>query len=249
MGHIFIGTSGFNYNHWKETFYPKGLGPRKWLALYAERYDTVEINATFYRYFAQSVFARWRDQTPDSFRFTLKGPRVITHVKRLHEVDDDLKRFLESIQDLRAKLSFLLWQFPPTFKYDTDDSYNKLTQFILSLPQNIKHVFEFRHKSWFNDDVYTLLNRHNIGFVINDSSRWAAAEVITGDTAYIRFHGPAQLYASPYDTSALSIWANKIGIWLKQYDVYAYFNNDFGGHAIHNSVELTDLVHDRRQAN
>jgi uncharacterized protein YecE (DUF72 family) len=246
MGQLFIGTSGFNYKDWKELFYPKGLPQKKWLSYYAQHYNTVEINATFYRYFAQTVFARWRDETPDEFRFTLKGPRVITHVKRLHEVDDDLTRFLESIRDLRSKLCLLLWQMPPSFKYDTDDSKDKLTEFIQRLPQDIKHVVEFRHKSWFNNDLYALLNRYNIGFVINDSNRWSAAEAITGDIAYIRFHGPTQLYASLYDMQALTVWADKIQMWLKQYNVYVYFNNDFGGRAIQNSVELRDLVLNRQ---
>ena len=205
MGRWYIGTSGYSYKHWRELFYPKGVAQKKWLTFYAERYNTVEINATFYRYFAQTVFARWCDTTPEDFRFTLKGPRVITHVKRLHDTDDDLKRFLDSIQDLRSKLSLLLWQFPPSFKYDTEDYKDKFVQFMEHLPYDIKHVVEFRHKSWFNDDTYALLNHHGIGFVINDSSRWAAAEVITGDVVYIRFHGPTRLYASSYDTEALAV--------------------------------------------
>jgi uncharacterized protein YecE (DUF72 family) len=242
MGSWYIGTSGYNYKHWRDIFYPKGVAQTKWLAFYAQHYNTVEINATFYRYFARTVFARWRDLTPDDFRFTLKGPRVITHIKRLHETDEDLERFLDSIQDLRSKLSLLLWQFPPSFKYGVDDSTEKLTQFMKCLPRNIKHVVEFRHKSWFNDAVYDLLNQHGIGFVINDSSRWAAAEVITGDVVYVRFHGPTRLYASSYDTDALTAWAEKIQRWRKQYDIYIYFNNDFGGHAIRNSAALKDLL-------
>jgi uncharacterized protein YecE (DUF72 family) len=242
MGNWYIGTSGYNYKHWREVFYPKGVVQTKWLAFYAQRYNTVEINATFYRYFARTVFARWRDLTPPDFRFTLKGPRVITHVKRLHETDEDLARFLDSIHDLRSKLSLLLWQFPPSFKYEAYDYKDKLIQFFERLPRDIKHVVEFRHKSWFNDDVYALLNQHGIGFVINDSSRWAAAEVITGDVVYIRFHGPTQLYASSYDMEALTAWAEKIKGWLNQYDVYVYFNNDIGGYAIQNSVELRNLL-------
>ncbi len=237
MGNWYIGTSGYNYKHWRDVFYPKGVAETKWLTYYAQRYNTVEINATFYRYFARTVFERWRDITPNDFRFTLKGPRVITHVKRLHETEEELTRFLDSIQDLRAKLSLLLWQFPPSFKYDTYDYKEKLTEFMARLPQDIKHVFEFRHKSWFNDEFYALLNQHGIGFVINDSSRWAAAEVITGDVVYIRFHGPTRLYASSYDQAALTAWAEKIKQWLTHYDVYIYFNNDIGGYAIENSVE------------
>jgi uncharacterized protein YecE (DUF72 family) len=242
MGKCFIGTSGYSYKDWKEIFYPKGLSQKQWLAYYAQHFDTVEINATFYRYFARTVFARWRDETPDAFRFTLKGPRDITHTKRLHDIDADLSRFLDSIEDLQPKLAMLLWQFPPSFKYDTENSREKLEQFIRQLPPAIQQVVEFRHKSWFNDEVYTLLVHHAVGFVINDSSRFPAAEVVTGKVGYIRFHGPTRLYASLYSLEALRIWAQKIQGWLKQYDLYVYFNNDYGGRAIQNSRELKNLL-------
>ena len=224
MYNCWIGTSGFSYKDWKEIFYPQGLSQKKWLAYYAQHYKTVEINATFYRYFPRTVYARWNDETPDEFRFTLKGPRDITHIKRLDNIDADLARFLESIQDLQPKLSLLLWQFPPSFKYGADESKANFIRFVKQLPQNIKHVVEFRHQLWFNDDLYGLLNEHNIGFVMNDSSRFKAAEIITGQIAYIRFHGPERLYASLYTLEALQIWADKIKEWLKENDVYVYFN-------------------------
>jgi uncharacterized protein YecE (DUF72 family) len=242
MKNILIGTSGFSYDHWKDILYPRGLSQKKWLAYYAQRYDTVEINATFYRFFARTVFARWRDETPDDFRFTLKGPRDITHVKRLHEIEPELARFLDSIQDIQPKLALLLWQFPPSFKYGLDDSTEKLARFLQRLPGHIRHAVEFRHRSWFNDELYALLNAHGVAFVVNDSSRFHAAETITGDVGYIRFHGPTKLYASPYSSEALQQWAEKIDGWLEQYDVYVYFNNDFGGHAIRNSVELRERL-------
>ncbi len=244
MGSLFIGTSGFNYKDWKEIFYPKGLSQKKWLAYYAQHYSTVEINATFYRYFARTVFARWRDETPDTFRFTLKGPKEITHVKRLQNVDTELARFIDSVQDLRSKLSLLLWQFPYSFKYD-DETKETFALFLRSLPHDTKQAIEFRHKSWFNEDVYALLNTHGAGFVINDSSRFPAAEVVTGNFVYVRFHGPTKLYASLYSSEALNLWASKIEAWLKQFDVYVYFNNDYGGRAIQNSVELRELLKNR----
>ena len=241
MGTLLIGTSGFNYNDWKELFYPKRLPQKKWLAYYAQHYDTVEINATFYRYFARTVFARWRDETSPTFQFTLKGPKEITHVKRLQCIDNDLSRFIDSIQDLKPKLSSLLWQFPYSFKYDNETKEN-LDAFLQKLAPDIRQAIEFRHKSWFNEDIYALLNRYNAGCVINDSSRFPAVEIVTGNFVYIRFHGPDQLYASAYSLEALKVWANKIKGWLTQFDVYGYFNNDYGGRAIQNSVELIDLV-------
>jgi uncharacterized protein YecE (DUF72 family) len=241
MGRLFIGTSGFNYKDWRYIFYPKGLSERKWLSFYAQHYDTVEINATFYRYFDRTVFARWRDETPDSFCFTLKAPKDITHRKRLENTADELAKFVDSIQDLQSKLALILWQFPYSFKC-TDEVRERLAQFLQQLPRNMQHVVEFRHTSWFNNEIYSLLNSTHTGFVINDSSRFPAAEAITGDVVYIRFHGPQQLYASSYSTEQLTVWASKIVGWLTHYDVYCYFNNDFGGRAIHNSVELRQLV-------
>lgn len=242
MKNVWIGTSGFSYNHWKEVFYPRGLSQKKWLQYYAEHYNTVEINATFYRPFAPTVYGHWRDETPDDFQFTLKGPREITHVKRLHEIDTELGQFLKSIQDIQPKLAQLLWQFPPSFKYGLEDSTERFMQFIERLPRDIKHAVEFRHKSWFNDELYALLNAHGVAFVINDSSRFHAAEMITGHVGYIRFHGPTKLYASLYTQEALQQWAEKIDVWRQQVEVYVYFNNDFGGLAIQNSVELREII-------
>jgi uncharacterized protein YecE (DUF72 family) len=241
MGRLFIGTSGYSYTHWKGSFYPKGLAQKNWLAFYAEHYDTVEINATFYRYFAQTVFARWCQETPDNFRFTLKVPKQITHLKRLIDIDDDLARFIDSIQDLRSKLALFLWQFPYSLKCD-EPAKAAFVSLLQRLSNDIKHVFEFRHKSWFNDEIYGLLNRHKAGFVINDSNRFPAAEMVTGQLAYVRFHGPEKLYASPYSTEALRLWAEKMRRWLDHGDVYGYFNNDLGGWAIHNAVELAALI-------
>jgi uncharacterized protein YecE (DUF72 family) len=240
MGELFIGTSGFNYKDWKEIFYPKGLPQKQWLAYYARHYNTVEINATFYRHFARDVLVKWHDNTPDGFCFTLKGPRTITHVKRLQGVDDELDRFFESARGLQQKLSVVLWQFPPSFKYDTMQ--DRLSAFMDMLPKDTRQAFEFRDKSWFKDEVYALLNRHKAGFVINDSSRWPAAEAVTGDFMYSRFHGPGRLYASSYSTDQLAVWADTIQARIPRYDVYCYFNNDFGGRAIRNADELRELL-------
>jgi uncharacterized protein YecE (DUF72 family) len=244
MSKLFIGTSGFNYKDWRTIFYPKGLPENRWLAFYAQRFNTVEVNATFYRHFARDVLVKWRDSTHDDFCFTLKGPRTITHVKRLQDINAELGRFLDSAQGLQQKLSVILWQFPPSFKYET--MHERLAEFLALLPIGIRQAFEFRDKSWFKDELYALLNRHNAGFVINDSSRFPATEAVTGDFMYVRFHGPGRLYASSYSTEQLSTWADKIRSRLDSHDVYCYFNNDFGGRALRNAVELRDLIVARR---
>ncbi|MBX3065547.1 MAG: DUF72 domain-containing protein [Anaerolineae bacterium] len=244
MGELHIGTSGFSYKDWKGLFYPQKLPAAEWLSFYAQHYDTVEINATFYRYFERSTFAKWRDQTPADFRFTLKAPREITHVRRLHDIDQPLEHFTDSIVDLRAKIAVLLWQFPPSFKYDDAAALETLTAFLRRLPDDYQQVVEFRHQSWFKEEVYDALNRAAAGFVINDSSRFPAAEVITGALPYLRFHGPTRLYASSYDTAALKRWAAKINAWLQRTDVFVYFNNDYDGRAIRNADELKQLLAD-----
>jgi uncharacterized protein YecE (DUF72 family) len=247
MTQFFIGTSGFNYKDWREIFYPKGLAEKNWLAFYSQHYRTVEVNATFYRHFPRSVLEKWRNTTPDEFCFTLKGPRTITHYKQLQDIQVELDNFFESAAGLEDKLSVVLWQFPGSFRY-SEETKIELDRFIEQLPHHCRQAFEFRHKGWFNDDLYSLLNRHNAGFVINDSSRFPAQESVTGNFVYLRFHGPDRLYASSYSTSQLADWAHKIHTYMKQVDVYAYFNNDFDGRAIRNADELKALViHDDAQ--
>lgn len=240
MGTLYVGTSGYTYKDWRGIFYPKGVPQREWLSFYAQHFDTVEINATFYRPFPRSVYEQWHTRTPDHFRFTLKGPRLITHEKKLHAVEDDLRQFVEHAAGLGDKLALMLWQFAPQTK--ADGQLERLKAFLPLLPQRVKQVFEFRHTSWFNNEVYDLLNQYDAGFVINDSSRFPAREVITGSLMYVRFHGPQQLYASLYSPEQMQAWAAKIRPQLASHDVYAYFNNDYDGRAIQNARELRAFV-------
>lgn len=203
MGSLYIGTSGYTYKDWRGVFYPKGVAQKNWMTFYAEHYNTVEINATFYRPFPKHVYEHWRERTPDGFRFTLKGPRLITHEKKLHNVADTLKDFVDNARGLKDKLDVMLWQFSPGTHADGDGIKDRWIDFIDRLPKDVRQVFEFRHTSWFTDAVYDLLNRHKAGFVVNDSSRWPAREVVTGDLMYVRFHGPGQLYASSYSDEQL----------------------------------------------
>jgi uncharacterized protein YecE (DUF72 family) len=242
MNQLFIGTSGFTYQDWRGIFYPKGVARKNWLAFYAQHFNTVEINATFYGHFRREVFVRWRDSTPADFVFTLKGPRPITHVQRLEEVGDLLSAFTENAAGLGDKLSAMLWQFPPGFRNDTPEATERLSAFLGLLPRSVRQVVEFRHASWFTDAVYMLLERHSVGFCINDSNRWAAREVDTGGFSYVRFHGPGKLYASLYTPQQMADWAEKLRPRLALGDVYAYFNNDYGGRAIQNARELRALL-------
>lgn len=242
MGQLFIGTSGYVYKDWRGIFYPKGVAQKNWLAFYAAHFNTVEINATFYGHFGRHVFERWHDSTPDDFVFTLKGPRPITHYKRLEDVDSELAAFLEGAAGLGDKLSALLWQLPPSDKRLSAADEVRLGAFLQALPDSVRSVIEFRHKSWFVDSVYALLDRAGVGFCINDSSRWPAQEVDTGGFSYVRFHGPEKLYASLYTPEQMQAWADKLQQRLARGDVYVYFNNDYDGRALQNARELRERL-------
>jgi uncharacterized protein YecE (DUF72 family) len=234
---IYIGTSGFNYKHWKKRFYPEEIKEKEWLEYYVRYFNSVEINATFYGHFQKKVFENWNSRTPSGFAFTLKGPRFITHIKRLKDPKESLDYFFDAAVGLGDKLSLVLWQFSPGFKL-TDETYQRFKDFLGILPKDINQTVEFRNRTWFEEKVYKLLNKHGVGFVINDSSRWPDAEQVTGKLAYVRFHGPRQLYGSEYTDEELSDWSKKIKVFAKDREVYCYFNNDGNAYAVKNAREL-----------
>jgi uncharacterized protein YecE (DUF72 family) len=244
MKKVWIGTSGFNYKHWKGIFYPEDLSEKNWLPFYSEQFKTVEINATFYGHFRKPVFEKWADETPEDFVFTLKGPRYITHVMRLLEPKGNLEYFFKETVGLGDKFRLTLWQFASRFKLN-EENFERFEKFLDLLPKNVDHAFEFRDKSWFEEKVFDLMNSKGAGFVVNDSGRFPSHEVITGKVAYIRFHGPTKLYASNYSDEQLSEWAKAIKEYKKNHEVYCYFNNDVGGFAIENARQLESLVSSR----
>jgi uncharacterized protein YecE (DUF72 family) len=241
MHRLFVGTSGYNYKHWRGVFYPKGLAEKDWLAFYSRYFATVEINATFYGRFTRETFETWANEVGDGFTFTLKGSRYITHVKRLNDPEQPLQRFFNPAQGLGKRFSCALWQFPRTM-HCSEETLARLEAFLPLLPGNIRQAFEFRHDSWFTDAVFALLDRYGAGFVINDSPHFLSIEQVTGDFAYIRFHGPKALYASSYSDAQLKDWAGKIRRYLREHDVYGYFNNDYHGFAIENARTLRNLL-------
>jgi uncharacterized protein YecE (DUF72 family) len=246
MKNLFIGTSGYNYKEWKGDFYPETVKQKDWMIYYSKQFTSLEINATFYRNFAPHVYAKWYNTTDQNFTFTLKGPRTITHIKRLNDVDEELVVFFSANAQLKEKLSSVLWQFPGSFRNNEKNAAN-LSQFLKNLPPKYRQVIEFRDSSWFTKDIYDMLKDHNTGFVINDSNKFPTGTVVTADFAYIRFHGPKKLYASSYSRDELQIWSEQIYQWLQTKDVYCYFNNDMGGHAFRNARELGALVTDYRK--
>jgi uncharacterized protein YecE (DUF72 family) len=238
-----IGCSGWNYAHWRNgVFYPPRLASREWLRFYAHRFDTVEINTSFYRLPRRESVARWVEETPDDFVFAVKVSRYITHIKRLLDVPQHLPLLYERIQPLlrSPKLGPLLWQLPPTFKADTD----RLATCLEQLPRGERHAFEFRHPSWFTEETYTLLREHDVALVIGDRPEVHAFQTqeLTADFTFVRFHAGTRGRNGNYSHRELDEWAERLRGWAREVDVFAYFNNDWEGYAIENALYTASLL-------
>ncbi len=241
MGRVFIGTSGFFYNHWQEIFYPDNIAKADWLSYYSRYFDTVEIDSSFYRTPLSSTYENWFKKTPEDFTFSLKGSRFITHIKRLVDIGEPLKIFFSSTNMLSSKFKVVLWQFGSGFKLNLE----RLEKFLVILDKeygNVRHSFEFRHDSWFSQDIYDLLKKYKASLVVADSPSFPTVKEIISDFIYIRFHGSGSLYGSNYKDEELKKWAKEIkGIARKGIDAYCYFNNDIEGFAIKNALTLKKL--------
>ena len=230
-----IGTSGWHYEHWRSVFYPPALAKANWLEFYARHFNTVELNASFYRLPSEEAFTNWYKSSPSDFTFAVKVSRFITHIKRLKNIEEPLQNFLKRAALLDDKLGPLLYQLPPSMH--RNDAV--LESFLAMLPEDRRHAFEFRHESWLDEAVFDLLRRHNIGLCVFDMPKLTCPLVATADFAYIRFHGRSQLYASNYTDEELADWAKKLtqmANGLKA--VYIYFNNDIEGYALNNAETL-----------
>ena len=234
---IRIGCSGWNYQHWRHgVFYPPRLPPRLWLEFYARHFDTVEVNATFYRLPRETAVENWVHESPSEFVFAVKMSRYVTHIKRLRDLPPSLELFYSRIRPLVGSPKFgpVLWQLPGTFRRDDE----RLLQALEQLPPG-RHCFEFRHESWFADEVYELLRSHGVALVIGDTpTRPFQAHELTADWTFIRFHHGTRGLNSNYSERELEEWAERIERWARQGDVYAYFNNDRSGYAVRNALWL-----------
>jgi len=238
-GHIFIGTSGWSYAHWREVFYPCKLPSRDYLAFYATEFPTVEVNSSFYHLPRETTVARWVSVTPEHFLFAIKASRYLTHQLRLRGCEDPLQTFLRLVAGLGAKLGPLLFQLPPGLHRDTP----LLAAFLDLLPSGLRIAVEFRHKSWYDDEVFALLASRGTALCVHDLRGSEAPPMATAPFAYMRLHGPQQAYTGSYSSDALTAWAERITTWATEgRDVYLYFNNDIGGHAVQNARELRALV-------
>lgn len=236
-GSIRIGCSDWNYASWRQEVY-EGRPARLWLRHYARLFDTVEVNNTFYRLPRREAVANWVEQTPPGFLFSLKASRYLTHVKRLLDVGPGLERFFERIEPLLAspKLGPVLWQLPPTFKRDDE----RLARALGRLPPTQRHCFEFRHPTWFHEDVYALLRQHRVGLVIGDRPevKRFQAHVFTADFTFVRFHYGSRGRRENYSRTELEDWAQRLELWSENVDVLAYFNNDWEVFAVRNALWL-----------
>jgi len=241
VGEVYVGTSGWSYRHWRGVWYPEGIPAKEYLAWYARRFPTTEVNATFYRLPRTSTVTRWTEATPAGFLFSVKAPRSITHLRKLRGVEEDWVRFREILKAFGEKLAAVLLQFPPSFRHDAETS-SRLAEF---LEKNRTYTFalEFRHASWIRPEVFDLLTNFRAAWVIADSSRYPSADVATADVVYYRFHGPKALYASCYTDAELESFAQRIAGHLSQRKkAFAYFNDDVQGCAVQNASRLRELL-------
>lgn len=229
-----IGTSGWMYDHWRGVFYPEELPKKDWLSFYTQVFDTVEINASFYHLPKETTLRRWYDETPPSFLFAVKAPRYITHVKKLKGIDEALILFYSRVALLQEKCGPLLFQFPPRFSFERE----KVQSFLGKLSTSFRYVFEFRHPSFFCEELYELLRRHGIALCFADTPFFPYAEVTTASFVYLRLHGSQSLYTHRYSEEELRVWAQKIATWQREHTVYCYFDNDYAGFAVENALTL-----------
>ena len=236
---IRIGTSGWAYRHWLGRLYPRDLSSTEQLAHFARRFPTVEVNSTYYRLPPASVFERWRDAVPAGFRFAVKAPGSITHDKRLVGVEEETAEFLERASLLRDRLGPLLFQFPPGFHADV----KRLRAFLDLLPDEGRHAFELRHRSWYERDVRAMLERKGAAWVVHDFNQKGSPVWATAGWAYLRLHGPSGRYRGAYDALPLLAWSQQVLQWLKEgREVWCYLNNDERGHSVRNAVALRGML-------
>ena len=239
-GRCFIGTSGWSYRHWRGPFYPGDMSKGgDQLRFYAERFDTVEVNGTFYRLIEVETLCRWREATPEGFVFACKGSRYLTHMKRLKDPAQGVGRFFERVEALEDKLGPIVFQLPGRFKPDRA----RLANFIEALPAGHRYAFEFRDAAWFEAEILETLAARNVALCLYEFAGQEAPLEVTADFVYIRLHGPEGPYQGSYDDQALRTWADRIAGWARSgLDVYCYFDNDDRAFAPNNALRLKEFL-------
>jgi uncharacterized protein YecE (DUF72 family) len=234
-----IGCSGFHYKDWKGPFYPADLPQRKWFEYYCQRFSTLELNVTFYRFPELSFLQNWYQKSPGNFRFAVKVPRAITHYKKFNDTADLITSFYDTINNgLQEKLGPVLFQMPPSYNYTEE----KLDKIINSLDPSFKNVLELRHVSWWNNDVYKKLAEHRITFCSMSHPSLPDNVIANTDAVYYRFHGVPDLYRSRYSIEFLQKVVNDIKQHSNVKEAWCYFNNDYDAIGVFNAKELMGLI-------
>jgi uncharacterized protein YecE (DUF72 family) len=236
---IRIGTSGWHYKHWIGTFYPQRWPASKMLSFYLERFDTVEINNSFYRLPPESAVEDWYTSTPVDFCFAVKGSRFLTHMKKLADPAAGLEKFFSRVDLLRGKLGPILFQLPPHWEINL----GRLENFLAALPSWHRYAFEFRNPTWNTPDVLGLLRKYNVAYCPFHLAGYQSPIEITADITYIRLHGPGGKYQGSYNDDALKTWADCITRWREELKaVYVYFDNDDSGYAARDAQRLREML-------
>ena len=238
---VHVGTSGWSYDHWDDVLYPAGTRPAARLDLYTRRFDTVELNASFYRWPRTATFASWRRRLPPGFVLSVKAPRGLTHAKRLYAPETWLERIAGCWHELGERRGVLLVQLRPDHERDDD----RLDWFLARVPPWLRVAVELRHPSWHTDDVLALLERRGAAYCVMSGAGLPCLLRATAPFVYVRLHGPDHdhLYAGSYSEDDLAWWADRVREWQASgRDVLAYFNNDGHGHAVRNAARLRELT-------
>ncbi|HSK08547.1 MAG TPA: DUF72 domain-containing protein [Vicinamibacterales bacterium] len=234
-----VGCSGWQYRHWRGSFYPDRLPSPRWLEHYVQTFDTVEVNNTFYRLPQPATFTAWRDRVPSRFVFAVKASRYLTHLKRLRDPEEPVARLFDRAAHLGNRLGPVLYQLPPAWPRDLE----RLRRFLDTLPPGYRHALEFRDPDWYAGDVFDALVQHNAALCVHDMPGSSAPLRAVGPFIYLRLHGAGSRYGGRYPDDRLDAWAE----WLASghaagLPVYAYFNNDVGGHAPRDACRLRDRL-------
>jgi len=235
---VHIGTSGWHYKHWRGPFYPEKLASSKMLEFYAQHFDTVELNNTFYRLPSERGVEQWREGSPKGFCFAAKGSRYLTHMKKFKDPEQGIARFFERIEPLGRKLGPLVFQTPPWWEANAE----RLDGFLAALPPRRRYAFELRNPTWHTPEIYRILRRHNAAFCIFEIAGFRSPLEITANFTYVRLHGPGGAYQGSYPPSTLEQWAGRIRDWRDLRAVYLYFDNDQAAYAVENALALKRLV-------
>jgi uncharacterized protein YecE (DUF72 family) len=238
---LHIGTSGWHYDHWRGPFYPADIRSEQMLDFYARKFQTVEINNSFYHLPSEKTFQAWKDQTPPGFLFAVKANRYITHMKKLKEPEKPLEKFFAHAEALGLKLGPVLFQLPPHWGRNRE----RLEEFLRALPAGGRYAFEFRDPSWFHEEILALLEKHQAAFCVYDLAGQESPRALTAGFAYLRLHGPAgEKYSGRYTRAQLHGWLECCRDGLRQgaREVFVYFDNDPSGFAALNARELVDMA-------